>query len=254
MTARVIMVHGAFGGGWAFARLRGLFEDQGQTCLTPDLRGHEAGRPRGSVVGLSMNDYAADIAALIAAQDQPPIVIGHSMGGLVAAMACMQARAAGLILLAPSAPWGVAGASLEEAASALGLYGLGAYWAQAVDPDYGIARAYSLDRLAETERSAVYDRLVPESGRALWEVLNWWLDPFMTTRVSAAAIGAPVLAVAGGRDFVHPAATVRQTAALLGARFHLEPQMSHWLIGEPGWEDLGRTLLEWIRAGRQAAA
>jgi len=34
-----------------------------------------------------------------------------------------------------------------------------------------------------------------ESGRALFETLNWWLDPFMTTLVRAERIAAPILAV-----------------------------------------------------------
>jgi pimeloyl-ACP methyl ester carboxylesterase len=238
------MVHGAFCGGWAFDPFRGPFEAAGFDCLTPDLRGHGEGERRGSVAGVSMSDYAADVAALVRAQDAPPILIGHSMGGLVAQMAANRAPVRALILLAPSPPWGIAGGSLEEAGSALSLYALGAFWLQAIEPDYAAARLYSLDRLDKVERKAIFARMVPESGRAMWETLNWWLDPFMTTNVNR--IDAPALAVSGGRDLIHPTFTVKQTAERIGAATLGFPEMSHWLLAEPGWAAVAQACLEWL--------
>src|SRR5206468_4083954 len=147
----------------------------------PDLKGHGAGSARGASAGVSMSDYAKQIADLCNGLDEAPILIGHSMGGLVAQMAAQKANLSGLILLAPSPPWGVTGSSMEEAISAMSLYALGPYWLQAIDPDYALAKLYSLDRMERADRKAVFARMVPESGRALWETLNWWLDPFMTT-------------------------------------------------------------------------
>jgi len=100
----------------------------------------------------------------------------------------------------------------------------------------------------------VFERMTPESGKALWQTLNWWLDPFMTTLVAPGAIGAPVLAIAGGRDVIHPPATVKQTAARLSADFRVFGEMSHWLPGEPGWEDVARACLEWLPMQAKAAA
>ena len=238
----VIMVHGAFCGGWAFEAFRQPFEAAGHAVLTPDLAGKRGG-PRGSA---SMADFAGNIADLIRAQDQAPILIGHSLGGLVAQMAAAKAPVSSLILLAPSAPWGVPGGSMEEAVSAVSLYALGPFWLQSVEPDYTIARTYSLDRLDKPARKAVYARIVPESGRALWETLSWWLDPFMTTSVSAGRIAAPVLAVAGGKDLVHPPSTVVRTAERIGGELKVFDTMSHWLLSEPGWEDVAQTCLAWL--------
>jgi pimeloyl-ACP methyl ester carboxylesterase len=242
----VLMIHGAFCGGWAFDAFRGPFEAAGHVCVAPDLRGHGADDPARAVAGVSMGDFADDIAALIRAQPSPPVLIGHSMGGLVAQMAAARAPVAALILLAPSAPWGVAGGSMEEAISAVSLYALGPFWTQSIDPDYGLAARYSLDRMDKDARKAVFARMKPESGRALWETLNWWLDPFMTTSVARERITAPVLALAGERDLIHPPSTVRQTADRLGGKVRVMEGMSHWLLSEPGWEAAAGACLEWL--------
>jgi len=242
----VIFAHGAFCGGWAFEQFRLPFEARGLRCLAPDMRGHTPGSPRGGPANLSMSDYAADLAKLIGEQDEPPVLIGHSLGGLVAQMAAARAPVRALVLLAPSPPWGVAGGSMGEAISAMSLYALGPFWLLAVDPDYTSAKGYSLDRLASAERHAIFERMTPESGRALWETLNWWLDPMTTTSVPPSAIQAPVLALSGERDHIHPPATVVQVAERLGGEFEVMKGMSHWLIAEPGWEAVAGACLGWL--------
>ncbi|MDR3506954.1 MAG: alpha/beta hydrolase [Caulobacteraceae bacterium] len=248
----VIMVHGAFCGGWVFDGFRQPFEAVGYECLTPDLPGRDKASGA-SAAGVSMSRYAAAIADLIRAQTQAPILIGHSLGGLVAQMAAAKAPVRALILLAPSAPWGVSGGSVEEAVSAVSLYALGPYWLQAVEPDYAIARNYSFDRLEKPARKATFAKMVPESGRALWETLNWWLDPFMTTSAPPDRIAAPVLAITGGKDQVHPPHTVRRIADRLGGETRLFEAMSHWLPAEPGWDAVAQACLDWI-ANHEAAA
>jgi pimeloyl-ACP methyl ester carboxylesterase len=254
MPAPVIMVHGAFCGGWVFDRFKAPFERAGHLCLTPDLPGHGPGEGAAAVCGQSMTHYASAIVDLIDACTEPPILIGHSLGGLVAQIAATRRRVRSLILLAPSAPWGVPGGSMEEAAAVIGLMSLGAYWTQAVAPDAGIARSYSLDRMPPAEREATAARMAHESGRALWETFQWWMDPFMTTTVSPVRIKAPVLALAGGGDCIHPPAAVRQTAARLGASFRAYDGMSHWLIGEPGYEAVAEDCLSWLARAERAAA
>lgn len=244
------MIHGAFCGGWVFDAFRAPFEAAGHQVVTPDLPGHG---PGADPTGLSMSDYAEAVVRQCQAFDTAPVLIGHSLGGLACQMAAARVRPAALILLAPSAPWGVYGSTMEEGASAVGLYALGPFWLQAVSPDYRLARTYSLDRLDSEARRAAFARMVPESGRALWETLNWWLDPFMTTQV-AAPHGTPVLAIAGGGDLIHPPATVRQTAERLGGATEVFEGMSHWLPGEPGWEAVADGCMTWLDRTLRAAA
>lgn len=244
----VVMVHGAFCGGWTFERFREPFDAAGARVLTPDLRGHKPSDPVEAVRNISMADYAADIAYLCRGLPEPPVLIGHSMGGLVAQLAARRTPLRALVLLAPSAPWGVAGSSIEEAVTAWGLHMLGPFWTQAVPPDRGMMLRYSLERMPPGERRPILSRMRNESGRALWETLNWWLDPFMTTSVGLGPLNAPVLVVSGDRDLVHPAATGQAVASRLGGEFRLAEGMSHWLPGEPGWEGVASLAMTWIDA------
>lgn len=242
----IVMAHGAFCGGWAFEQFRAPFEAAGFEVLAPDLRGHAPADPPDAVVGVSMSDYAADVAALCASQPEPPVLVGHSMGGLVALMAARRAAVKALVLLAPSPPWGMMGASLEETATAFGVQVAQLFTGGALSPDRGLMRAFSLDRLDGPGREAAVARLKPESAMAVRETLNWWLDPFMTTSIGPGPLAAPALVVVGEGDVVHSPATARAVADRIGGEFRLMPQMSHWLVGEPGWEAVTDATLAWL--------
>lgn len=250
----VVMVHGAFCGAWAFERFKGPFEDRGWRVLAPGLRGHGEGVPRDAVAGLSMADYATDLVRFCEDLPERPVLVGHSMGGLVCQMAARRIRPRALVLLAPSTPWGVPGSTLEEAFTAVGVNLLDPFWSGAVAPDLGLMRSHSLDRVPPGEREPILARVGPESARALREVLNWWLDPFMTTSVGPGPLPAPALVFGGEKDAVHPVGTVRQTAERIGGVFRALPGMSHWLVGEPGWDEVARAAIAWLEADARAAA
>ena len=81
--ATFVLVHGSWGGGWVWDRLRPLLESAGHTVLTPTLAGlaerHELSAPD---VGLGV--HAREIAQLLESEGvQDAILVGHSYGGMV---------------------------------------------------------------------------------------------------------------------------------------------------------------------------
>lgn len=250
----VVMAHGAFCGAWAFERFRAPFEARGWRVRTPDLRGHEPGAEPRAVARLSMSDYAADLVRACEDLAEPPVLVGHSLGGLVCQMAARRVRPQAMVLLAPSPPWGVTGSSVEEAVTATAVGLIDPFWSGTVAPDRAIMRRHSLDRVPRPYRDEILARVGHESARALREVLNWWLDPFMTTSVGTGPLPVPTLVIGGAKDVVHPAATVRRTAERLGASYREMRDMSHWLVGETGWEAVAALALDWLdEVGRAAA-
>ena len=117
-----------------------------------------------------------------------------------------------------------------------------------LDPNRDVALAHSLDKLPRHRRDEVYDRLVPESGRATFEIMNWGLDLNHASGVEIEKITAPLLFLTGSEDRINPPSTVARIAALYGDRATQEvlDGMGHWLIGEPGWEKLAERALGWL--------
>jgi pimeloyl-ACP methyl ester carboxylesterase len=91
---RLVLVHGASSGPWVFEPWTGRFPDF--EMRVPDLQAGLA------VERASMDDYAEQV---IAATGGPgAVVVGWSMGGLVAMLAAQQQRLAALVLVEPSQP------------------------------------------------------------------------------------------------------------------------------------------------------
>jgi len=179
---------------------------------------------------------------------EPAVVVGHSLGGLLGQMLAQKNTLRALVLLAPSAPWGMFPSTPHEFLSHQGLYLAGDFWHQALEPRRWIAVANALDRLDEKTCERVFARFVPESGLATFETLHWMLDLKRATFVDARSVTCPILAIAGARDRVNPAVTVRRLARRYGGRARYEelPEHSHWLIGEPGWEKIVSSTLFWL--------
>ncbi|MGD9814460.1 MAG: alpha/beta hydrolase [Hyphomonadaceae bacterium] len=247
----VVFVHGAFCGGWAFDSFRQPFEAAGFESHAPNLPHHERGADLEQLAQTGVKDYAHAISHYLRGLRAPAVLVGHSLGGLVSQLVAAQTPVSGLVLLAPSAPWGVPPTTLEEHGHQFGLSLLGDYWRRPVPPDYRVARRTTLDRLQREDARHTFARFVPESGRAIREAVQWWTDTAMAAQAPVYRIAAPVLAIAGGRDHVNPPSTVRRIVARFPgdqAHFHEFSEMSHWLVGEPEAPEVVKLTLQWLEA------
>jgi pimeloyl-ACP methyl ester carboxylesterase len=244
----VVMLHGAFCGGWAFAHWSTLYEAHGFDVRSATLRHHSSAEEAAWLGGVSIRDYCADLARLIDSLDSRPVIVGHSLGGLLAQMLAATGRARALVLLAPLAPWGMFPSTPFEWMSLQALCWEGLFWKKVLPPKYWLAATNALDLVPEEKRAAILRRLVPESGLAIFEALLWMLDSRKTTFVDQRAVTCPILCLAGGRDRIVPSGGVRRIARRYGgrARYELLPGHGHWLIGEPGWERIATGSLAWL--------
>jgi len=246
----VLMIHGAFCGPWSLDGLKEKFQAAGYRVVVPLLRFHDEKRPPTALGTTGLADYAADLEEEIERLGEAPILVGHSMGGLLAQMLATRMKVRALILLAPSAPWGVPPTTLFEIGAAHAMHLQPGYWNQILEPSRDVALAHSLEKLPKHMRDEVFGRFVPESGRATFEIMNWGLDLNHASAVEAEMVRCPLLFLTGSEDRINPPSTVARIAALYKERATAEvlDGMGHWLIGEPGWEKLAQRALDWLKS------
>lgn len=243
----VLMIHGAFCGPWSLDGFKRAFEKAGYKVKVPALRFHDGAAPPDALATTGLADFVADLEQEIAALDEAPILLGYSMGGLLAQLLAARRAPRAMILLATCSPWGVPPSTLFEIGSAQAMLLSTGFWNRILEPNRDAALAASLHQLPREERDAVFSRLVPESGRATFEVLHWGLDMKRASEVDCGKITCPLLLLSGGEDRINPPGTVARTAALYKDRATHEifPGMGHWLIGEPGWEKVAARAVAW---------
>ena len=246
----VVMIPGAFCGGWCFADFVPVFAEHGWRCHTPDLRFHIPGagaNPDPRLAGTGVADYTSDMARLIEGLDDVPVLIGHSMGAIVAQQLAARGLARALVLLAPGAPWGILPSTDDEFALAQGLMRAAPFRDKALSPSFEVARKDSLAGLAPDAQRRVFDQFSAESGRALFELFFWMFDKERATAVDAGNVRCPVLVVAGSEDKVISAVTGRKIAQLYaGATFREAAGRGHFLIMEQGSRQLAQSCSDWL--------
>jgi pimeloyl-ACP methyl ester carboxylesterase len=242
----VLFIHGLFTGAWAFERYQRLFAEHGFKSYALDLRGHGASRPVTSVGRVTMQEYVAD-ALEVARTLGRPVVVGHSMGGLIGQKLAERDEALALVLLC-SAP----GAGIPAVGGRLALHMLrylpAMLLSQPVVPRRSDVDALILNRVPVPEREAILRRFVPASGRAARELA------LGRTPVDSARVTCPVLSIAAGDDRMVPARIAYRIAKLYDAPHREFAAMGHMLVTEPGWEQPAGHILRWLDSAVKLAA
>jgi pimeloyl-ACP methyl ester carboxylesterase len=212
------MVHGAGGGGWEWAIWQRVFAAQGWNATAPDLRPVAHG-----LRATRIEDYVDQVvgwtraASNNAASENPgakPVLIGASLGGLLALLAVARVAAAALVLINPLAPRALGSTPIEPRPA----------WQEYPD----IVPWSSRRSLASTLRA------MPDADDAarLFALRRWRDESGAVLRaamqgVQVEFVRCPVLVVASEQNAdVEPAAS-RALAAACAAEFRLLPGMSH---------------------------
>jgi pimeloyl-ACP methyl ester carboxylesterase len=234
----VLCVHGMFGGAWQFDGWLPLLADRGYEARALNLRGHHGSRPVADLGKVSVKDFVAD--ALEAARDLGrPVVLGHSMGGLIAQKMAEAGAVRAAVLLCAAPPRGILVTSLTLIGRQL-KYLPEMLGSRSINPDRSDAAWLMFNRTPAVEADAIFERLVPESGTAGREL------SLGAVAVDQTRVQCPVLSVTSSDDrFVVPRIG-RALATKYAAEQFVADGHAHQVISEPGWEKVASRVLDWL--------
>jgi pimeloyl-ACP methyl ester carboxylesterase len=215
-TKHVVLIHGNWSRGEQLAAARSAFEERGYTAHTPTLRHHELPINDGAmqIASLSLRDYTDDLVKFVNTLDSPPLLVGHSMGGLLAQLVAARTRHTGLVAACPAPAPGINASTPANRRMARPYFLRLRPWAKPVrPPNFEQFREWVANTQTEDTAREIHDGLVCESGRAQCEVLLSALKLSKVTAVDYAAVTTPVLVIGGECDRIVPPKAVRETAA-----------------------------------------
>lgn len=238
--APVLCLPGLFAGAWVFEQLLPLLSARGYPASAISYRGHPPLSGLRSIGRQSLTDFAFDACAAARQLDRP-IVIGHSLGGLIALMMAGRNLIRAAILVSPAPPRGIHMLS-AGIVRRMATYLPAMLLSRSFLPTAAHLDAMVLNCVPSERRASIRDRFVPDSGRAAREIT---LGAY---KVPSRAVRAPILVVGAEHDRFIPVGTARTIARRYHAAFHLAAGHGHFLFAEPGWETQAKTLLDWIDA------
>lgn len=252
MERTIVMIHGMMVGPWCWENYKGFFEGKGYRCLTPSLRFHEMDprdRPDPSLGRVGLQDYAADLEKELREMGESPILMGHSMGGLLAQILASRGLARAAVLLTPASPRGVMALKPSVIWSFSGVMMKWGFWRRPFRFSFEKAVYSTMHLMPREQQEEAYRKMVYESGRAAFQIGFWLLDRDRASEVDPEKVRCPVLAVSGRHDRITPASVVRQVAARYKAvsTYKEFDGHAHWVLIEPGWEEVALYVHEWLR-------
>jgi len=241
----LLFIHGYFATAWVFEKYLDYFARRGHTCLALNLRGRAGSRSGTDVGGVSMAEFAED-ASRAARELDHPVIIGHSMGGLVAQMLAVRGEARATVLMSSAPPHGISVFTLELVRRQW------RYLPAILRSRAVVAREEDfiplvLNRIPQRDQHELFSRFVPDSGRAGRELL------LGSIRIDEAKVRCPVLCVGGDDDHFIPLRTVQRTAAKYRSTLHIARGHGHLLMQEPGWESVAEAIATWIDANASSS-
>ena len=241
----LLFIHGMWLGSWCWENYLGAAAEAGWDAWALNLSGHHGSRPVTALGEVGIVDYVQDVLDCLRVLGEA-VLVGHSMGGLIAQKVAEVGGARAAVFLTSAAPKGILvlrwPVLRRMTRYAFPMSANRPFLATRAHMDALVGNRLSPERQAE-----MYARMVPESGRAARE-LAFGLIPVDEERV-----GCPALVVGAEWDQITPATVQRRIAAKYGAEYRQMPGHGHMPMLEEGWEQSFKEILAWLDRAIPAA-
>jgi pimeloyl-ACP methyl ester carboxylesterase len=252
----VVFIHGAFMSAESWRPWMQRFEARGYKTVAPawpflDHSVDELQRAADRRFGrLGIREIVDNYASIIRDLEAPPILVGHSFGGLFVQLLLDRGIGAAGVAIDPAPPKGVLPGKNAVRASLPVLLGWES-WQRVRRMSFKQFQWGWVHTLSEPEQRAAYEsQVIPTSGRLFLQAL---LAPLTNdTKVNYRNnLRGPLLIIAGELDRTVEAsmnlANFRKFSHSKAVTDYREfPGRTHWIVGQPGWEEVADHALDWL--------
>jgi pimeloyl-ACP methyl ester carboxylesterase len=254
----LILIHGA----WLTSRSWGDFEDyfakRGFDVSAPEWpRKHgeveELRETSDELAGLGLDEIVGHYEQIIRGLDQPPVLVGHSFGGLIVELLLSRGLGRAGVALSPAPPKGILILPLASLKAASPALAHPKRWHGVVPLTLEEFTRGFVNTLSPEEAKAAYDRYyVPETGQIFYEAgfANFHLHPPTEVHFKNAD-RAPLLIVGAENDQTVPASLSKaqfrryERSPARTDYLELEGRPHLFMIG-PGWEEAAAAIDDWL--------
>lgn len=243
--APLLFVHGAFCGAWVWDEfLMPYFARSGFAVHAVSLRGHGGSGLDDPSSNIGLDDFVDDVAEAVKRIGAPPVLVGHSMGGMVVQKFARNYPVRGLVLMASVPPYGLFPSLLTmsvcDPTLLLGLSILSGADGQNTSSAVFRRALFSSD-VDDREVEVWFQRMRGEYQHVGLELMRPdLLQPWVAAK-------APVLVMGAHNDAFITSAQIRATARAHGVSARIFPNMAHTMMLEPRWQQVADHMLGWLR-------
>jgi pimeloyl-ACP methyl ester carboxylesterase len=240
----LLFVHGAWHGAWCWdEHFLDFFAERGFHALALSLRGHGNSANDKRLSRCSIADYVDDVVSVAESLPTSPVVIGHSMGGLIIQKYLESRIAPAGVLLASAPPKGVGAATLRL----IKRHPWIAVKSVFTGDTMGLLKTPDVARLSmfspatpEPIIEQYMKQFQQESKRALY------IDAAFTHLPKPDLVSAPLLVLGADDDGAFSVAEVHATARAYRTEAQVFSGMGHDMMLEPGWEAVAARIAHWL--------
>jgi pimeloyl-ACP methyl ester carboxylesterase len=253
----VVLVHGLWLTPRSWEGWVTRFEGRGRQVLAPPwprIEGdvEDIRRDPSPLNGLGVTEIVDHYAHVVRGLDRPPIIIGHSFGGLVTELLLDRGLGVAGVALSPAPVKGVLRLPLAQLRASLPVLKNPANRNRTVELTPQQFHYAFTNTMSDADAKEAYDRYeIPGPGRPLFEAAFANLNPNAPTKVDYRNDRRPPLLVIGnGEDHTVPASVSKEAAKRLAksgavVEYREYPGRPHFTAGAPGWEEVADHALEW---------
>jgi alpha-beta hydrolase superfamily lysophospholipase len=265
-TPPIVLIHGLWLTPRSWEGWKERFEGRGHQVLTPawpHMEGdvEDIRRDPSPLNGLGVTEITDHYADIIGGLDRPPIIMGHSFGGLITELLLDRGLGVAGVAISPAPVKGVLRLPPAQLRAAFPVLGNPANRKRTVELTPKQFHYGFTNTMTDEEAQAAYDRYeVPGPGRPIFQAAFANFNPHAPNKVDFHKDDrAPLLVIGNDEDHTVPASVSKEAADRLGKskavvdykEFHGRP---HFTAGAPGWEEVADYALEWATQHAGAAA